>query len=143
MNTRAARIEDILLAALSPSVLILEDESHNHGAHREVRTATGAVLHDHAHHPSTSKVTSDEIVGGRQAKDRPSPETHFKILAVSELFAGVSRLDRQRQIKDRLSDEFKSGLHALTIRALTPDEYDKGLAEGFVSPSCANRARKN
>lgn len=66
----------------------------------------------------------------------PGSETHFKVLVVSEIFKEVSRVDRQRKVHALLGDEFKSGLHALTIRALTPEEWEKQGGAGFVSPEC-------
>jgi stress-induced morphogen len=135
---RSVRIEQILLQELSPSNLMIEDESHNHGAHREVRTANGAILHDHVEHPSTSRVLESH----GEVSRRKSPETHFKVLIASSAFNGLSRVERQRKVHDLLDHEFKNGLHALTIRALTPDEFAKGVGEGFVSPSCANRVKK-
>ena len=66
----------------------------------------------------------------------PGSETHFKVLVVSEIFEGLSRVDRQRLIYSQLDQEFKSGLHALTIRALTAKEWEKQNPESFVSPDC-------
>jgi stress-induced morphogen len=61
-------------------------------------------------------------------------ETHFKVLVVSPAFEGLGRVDRHRKVNDLLRDEFASGLHALSLRALTPSE---GEAQGeFVSPPC-------
>lgn len=49
---------------------------------------------------------------------------HYAILLVSEAFAGVSRLNRQRMVKDLLQDFFSDGLiHALSVKAVTPEEY--------------------
>ncbi|QEY25736.1 BolA family protein [Neisseria zalophi] len=49
---------------------------------------------------------------------------HYALLIVSEAFDGVSRLNRQRLIKDMLQDLFSDGLiHALSIKAATPEEY--------------------
>lgn len=49
---------------------------------------------------------------------------HYAILVVSSHFAGESRLNRQRIIKNALADLFSDGLiHALSIKALTPEEY--------------------
>ena len=62
-------------------------------------------------------------------------ETHFKLLLVSEFFQGLNRVQRQRKIYDLLSDELKNGVHALTMRLLTPEEYSKEQA-AFVSPNC-------
>jgi BolA protein len=61
-------------------------------------------------------------------------ETHFKVLVVSPAFDGLGRLDRQRKVNALLADEFKSGLHALTMRTLTPAEGD--VAGDFASPPC-------
>jgi BolA protein len=141
-TTRANRIEQILLQALAPSELMIEDESHNHGAHREVRTARGDVLHDHAHHPSTSQPTGTTTTGRKPQSGEHSPETHFKVLVAALEFDGLSRVQRQRRIYDLLNPEFKTGLHALTLRALTPEEYASGHGEGFVSPTCASRVKR-
>jgi BolA family transcriptional regulator, general stress-responsive regulator len=43
-------------------------------------------------------------------------------VVVSEVFAGLNRVARQRRIMDLLSDELVERVHALSIRALTPEE---------------------
>ena len=49
---------------------------------------------------------------------------HYRILVVSTTFNGVLRLQRQRMVKEALHEWFSDGrIHALSIRALTPDEY--------------------
>ena len=64
-------------------------------------------------------------------------ETHFKVLAVSSLFDGKSRIDRQRLINDLLKTELQQGLHALTQKTLTPSEWEKQkTALNFDSPEC-------
>ncbi|KAK4882996.1 hypothetical protein RN001_006315 [Aquatica leii] len=50
-------------------------------------------------------------------------ETHFKILVVSEKFNGLSLLKRHRIINNLLKEEFENGLHALSIVATTPDQW--------------------
>jgi stress-induced morphogen len=49
-------------------------------------------------------------------------ETHYKLKIVSEVFAGLSRVDRQRKVYDLLKEEFNSGLHALELKTFTPAE---------------------
>lgn len=66
----------------------------------------------------------------------PGSETHFKVLVVSPAFEGKGLVDRHRAVNGVLSAEFASGLHALTIRALTPAQYEADGAAGFVSPKC-------
>lgn len=70
-------------------------------------------------------------------------ETHFKVLLVSEKFSGLGRVARQRLVNEVLSEEFKTGLHALTQMTLTPEEYEekKGSLQ-FVSPECLGGSKK-
>ena len=63
-------------------------------------------------------------------------ETHFKLLIVSDQFIGLSKVARQRLVYSHLDSEFKSGLHALTLRAVSFEERDNGHGENFVSPEC-------
>lgn len=73
----------------------------------------------------------------------PNSETHFKVLLVSEKFSGLGRVARQRLVNEVLSEEFKTGLHALTQMTLTPEEYEekKGSLQ-FVSPECLGGSKK-
>lgn len=54
-------------------------------------------------------------------------ESHFRLLIVSRLFEGESRVARQRRVNGILREELAGPVHALAMRALTPDEY---AAEG-------------
>lgn len=62
-------------------------------------------------------------------------DTHFKIVAVSEAFAGVRPVARHQRIYAVLGDELKNGLHALALHLYTPDEW---AAAGAApdSPAC-------
>ena len=48
---------------------------------------------------------------------------HFSLLIVSEKFSGLTRLARHRAVLDRVSDLIPHPVHALAIRAFTPDEF--------------------
>ena len=63
-------------------------------------------------------------------------ETHFKVLVVSEAFEGLGLVDRHRRVNAALAEELKTGLHALTIRALTPAQWSAQGAPDFQSPQC-------
>jgi BolA protein len=63
-------------------------------------------------------------------------ETHFKVLVVSAAFEGKGLVDRHRQVNQILAEELKSGVHALSIRALTPSQWRSEGAESFTSPKC-------
>jgi BolA protein len=48
---------------------------------------------------------------------------HFNVLVVSEHFQGVMALKRHRMIYDALGDAMRHDIHALSIRAYTPEEF--------------------
>lgn len=48
---------------------------------------------------------------------------HFRATIVSERFAGLSRVAAQRLVYDALAEEMGPEIHALAIRALTPEEW--------------------
>jgi BolA protein len=59
------------------------------------------------------------------AGHRSSPgtgESHFRVLVVSQAFAGKSRIERHRMINDTLAAELKGKVHALAIKAYAPGE---------------------
>jgi BolA protein len=49
-------------------------------------------------------------------------ESHFAVTVVSETFAGLSRVERQRLVYRLLSEEMAERIHALAIAARTPEE---------------------
>jgi len=48
---------------------------------------------------------------------------HYQLTIVSEQFAGHGTLARHRMIYDRLADMMQKDIHALSIKAATPDEF--------------------
>jgi BolA protein len=71
---------------------------------------------------------------------RAGQESHFKVMVVSEAFQGLSRVQRQRQINQLLKVEFDSGLHALSMRLLTPEEFNS-QSGSFQTPDCRGGER--
>ncbi|XP_075301581.1 LOW QUALITY PROTEIN: bolA-like protein 1 [Opisthocomus hoazin] len=53
----------------------------------------------------------------------PGAETHFAVLVVSPLFAGVPPLQRHRLVHAALRAELAGPLHALAIVARTPQQW--------------------
>ena len=47
---------------------------------------------------------------------------HFRVRVVSEKFAGLSHLQRHRLVYETVGKPAEMGLHALAVRALSPDE---------------------
>jgi BolA protein len=56
------------------------------------------------------------------AGSRPEGETHFLVAIVSEGFVGRSRVDRQRLVHEAAAELLRTDIHALSVRALAPDE---------------------
>ncbi len=54
-----------------------------------------------------------------------SGETHFHLLIVSEYFINQNKLQRHKKIYQLLAVQLKNQIHALSIQALTPEEYTK------------------
>ena len=50
---------------------------------------------------------------------------HFIVHVVSQTFEGVLLLDRNRMIFDLLKEEMATSIHALSLRAETPMEWDR------------------
>ena len=59
------------------------------------------------------------------AGHRSSPgtgESHYRILVVSEAFAGRSRVERHRLVNELLADELAGRIHALALKTYAPGE---------------------
>lgn len=66
-------------------------------------------------------------------------ESHFKVLIVSKAFASLGRVQRQQKVYSILAHELKTRIHALSLRLLTEEEWQKGGADGFQSPNCHSK----
>ncbi|HQT42990.1 MAG TPA: BolA family transcriptional regulator [Halothiobacillus sp.] len=63
-------------------------------------------------------------------------ETHFRLVIVSESFAGEGLLARHRRVQSLLQAERDTGMHALSLHTFTTAEWaHKGTAP--ASPDCA------
>ena len=71
--------------------------------------------------PSTMELRDDseEHIGHAGAADGAR---HFSLLIVSKAFSGLPRLERHQKVLSRVNDLLPFPIHALSIRALAPDE---------------------
>ena len=74
--------------------------------------------------PLQLAVTDESAQHAEHIGATPSGGTHFYITIVSHRFSGFSRVARHKMIYATLEKEFKEGMHALAIKALTPEEYE-------------------
>ena len=65
----------------------------------------------------------------------PGSETHFKVVVVAPAFESVSLLARHRKVNELLRGELEAGLHALSIHALSPSQWEAG-GHDLNSPAC-------
>ncbi|MFA6303302.1 MAG: BolA family protein [Legionella sp.] len=63
-------------------------------------------------------------------------ETHFKVIAVSTVFNGLSRIERHKMINRQLAPEFEQGLHALSLHLFTESEWQTRGESVQKSPGC-------
>ena len=66
----------------------------------------------------------------------PGSETHFKVIVVSDSFVGRSLVERHRTVHAVLADELSHGLHALSIHAFSPAEWQRRGGVVPKSPPC-------
>ena len=63
---------------------------------------------------------SHEHAGHEGAK---SGGGHFDVIIVAEAFNGMGTVQRHRAVYDALGSTMKTEIHALSIRAYTPEEF--------------------
>ena len=68
-------------------------------------------------------------------------ETHFKVIIVSETFSGLRQVQRQQRVYNALNEELNSGVHALSMQTLTPEEWQKDSTT-LQSPPCLGGGKK-
>ncbi len=88
--------------------------------------------------PSVLELKNESPMHGLPAE----AEKHFRLVVVSELFAGKSRIDRHRLINQIVADELNTHVHALTIQAYTPEEWREREGATFDSPQCLGGGKR-
>ena len=69
-------------------------------------------------------------------KHTKGPNSHYRVVVVSERFAGMGMVERHRAVQGSVREMFKEGLHSLAITAKTPGEWT-GKVPG--TPGCPNK----
>ena len=75
-----------------------------------------------AFQPSRLEIVDESARHHGHAGWREAGETHFRIVVVSDRFAGKSRIERQRLVHTAAGALLVERIHALSISALAPDE---------------------
>lgn len=69
-------------------------------------------------------------------------ETHFKVVVVSERFAGKSPVARHRAVNKTLAAQLAGGVHALSIQAWTPEQWHERGGVIPPSPPCLGGSKR-
>lgn len=78
-----------------------------------------------------------EVVNESHSHSVPeNSETHFKLVVVSDVFAGMMPVKRHQQIYGLLADEMANGVHALALHLYTPEEWQIRSGASPASPQC-------
>ncbi len=65
--------------------------------------------------PITLEVIDESHLHAGHTGARPSGETHFRVLCVSEAFSGKTRLEQHRLVNAALAHELSTSIHALAL----------------------------
>ncbi|MCK9247094.1 MAG: BolA/IbaG family iron-sulfur metabolism protein [Anaerolineaceae bacterium] len=68
----------------------------------------------------------------------PDSETHFKVVVVSEAFAGKRLVQRHQMVYGIVAEELRGGVHALALHTHLPSEWQGRAPE---SPACLGGGR--
>ena len=63
-------------------------------------------------------------------------ESHFRVVLVSDSFAGKPLLQRHRAVNAALNAELNGGIHALALHTMTPEEWFAKGGSTPASPPC-------
>ena len=69
-------------------------------------------------------------------------ETHFKVVVVSEAFAGKSPVARHRAVNAALAELLAGPIHALSIQAFTPTQWAERGGVVPESPPCLGGSKR-
>nr|XP_056708882.1 bolA-like protein 1 [Euleptes europaea] len=77
-----------------------------------------------------------EVIDDSHMHDVPrGAETHFRVVVASQRFEGLALIHRHRLVNDILQEELAGPVHALSIQAKTPQQWEKNPAAG-QPPKC-------
>mmetsp|Transcript_37023 Transcript_37023/g.81340 ORF Transcript_37023/g.81340 Transcript_37023/m.81340 type:complete len:135 (-) Transcript_37023:439-843(-) len=84
-----------------------------------------------------------EVINESSGHNVPAgSETHFKVVVVSEAFESKPLIARHRLVNDALQEELAGPIHALSIVAKTPEQWEKSGGTFPKSPPCMGGSKR-
>lgn len=83
-----------------------------------------------------SPVRLDVIDESHRHNVPPDGESHFKLVIVSDAFAGESLVARHRRVNRLLAEQLAGPVHALGLHTHTPEEWQARGESVPASPPC-------
>ncbi len=72
----------------------------------------------------------------------PATDSHFKLVVVSNIFEGKSRVRRHQTLYQLLAEDLAGPVHALALHAYTPAEWMEKTGQSPQSPPCLGGSKK-
>jgi len=72
--------------------------------------------------PAQLDIEDQSHLHAGHAGHNPEGESHFRVVMVSDAFAGQSKVARQRAVYQTLSEELAGRVHALSLELRAPGE---------------------
>ena len=92
---------------------------------KNVQTSVETTIREkltQAFQPARLEVVNESHLHAGHRNSPGTGESHFRVLIVSPLFAGKSRLARHRLVNETLAAELKGKIHALALMTHAPGE---------------------
>jgi BolA protein len=81
-------------------------------------------------------VSELQIVNESHMHSGPAADSHFKLVLVSDDFAGKRLVQRHQMIYKILAQELQTPIHALSMHLYTQEEWSKKNGVVMPSPAC-------
>ena len=82
-----------------------------------------------AFEPAHLEIKNESHLHAGHAGSPGTGNSHFRVIIVSSVFNGMSRVARQREVNKALADELAGPVHALAMQTLAPDEWTPEAAD--------------
>ncbi len=80
--------------------------------------------------PAEIKALIDDGLPGAEVEVWSDDNTHYAALVISEVFAGLRPLARHQRVYQCLGNRMGNEIHAMSIRAYTPEEWRERESAG-------------